>query len=240
MHSELLKNKGVLNYISGKEFSMSYKKEGDKVRENAIKLCEKIGADIDNVYTGVQTHTINIKYCDGVSGDDFLYGRNFKDTDGLITDKKNLALIMKFADCTPVVLFDDANKVLCAVHSGWRGTVGRISEVAINKMVDEFSTDVKNIYAYIGPSIDQDNYEVGEEVYDAFSEFKSRDEFFYKKGEKYHLDMIGSNLSILLECGVPRENIEISEVSTFNSENLHSARRDGDSYGLNAMIVMME
>ncbi|MBU5668760.1 peptidoglycan editing factor PgeF [Peptoniphilus sp. MSJ-1] len=240
MESKLLTSKGILNFISGKEFSLSFKKEGDKVREYIDEISNKFEDKPDIIYTARQEHTVNVQYCDGKNGEDFIYGKIFDKSDGLITDKKKIALVVKFADCTPVILYDENKKVLAAVHSGWRGTYGRISEVAINKMINDFSSNPKDIYAYIGPSIDQDNYEVGRDVYDAFKNFKNRDELFYKKGEKFHLNMIKANLQILLENNIPRENIEVSEISTYNSDFLHSARRDKENYGLNSMMVMMK
>lgn len=239
MYSELLNSKGILNYISGKEFSLSYKKEGEKIRDYIDEISDKFEIKPNIIYTGRQEHTINVSYCDGKNVEGFIYGKIFDHTDGLITDKKKVALVVKFADCTPVILYDKNKKVLAALHSGWRGTSEKISEVAINKMINDFSSDPRDIYAFIGPSIDQDNYEVGLDVYEAFNNFNNRDKLFYKKGEKFHLNMLDANLEILLENNIPRENIEICEISTFNSDFLHSARRDKENYGLNSMMVMM-
>jgi hypothetical protein len=129
--------------------------------------------------------------------------------------------------------------VLGAVHSGWRGTVQRISAELIEKMETDFETDRNDLLAYLGPSIDIDNYEVGSEVYDAFSDFKNRDEFFTPKGEKYHLSMSDANRDILLEEGIQKENIEVSRKSTFTSPDLHSSRQEGKDYKLNGIAVMM-
>ena len=240
MKSELLAKNGLINYIIGSEFDISYIRQKEKLKEYMDGLFKKLDIDPDQVYYGVQTHTDNIKYCDGKNGDDFLCGKIFEETDGLITDKKNLALVIKFADCTPVLLFDPVKKVQACVHSGWRGTAKRISEKAIEKMVNDFSCKKENILAYIGPSIDQDNYEVGQDVYDAFKDFKNRDKFFIGYKEKYKLDMVAANLDILLEAGIKKENIEISNISTYNDLKLNSARRQKENYKLNGIISLIK
>ena len=121
-----------------------------------------------------------------------------------------------------------------------KGTAKRISEKAIEKMVNDFSCKKENILAYIGPSIDQDNYEVGQDVYDAFKDFKNRDKFFVDYKEKYKLDMIAANLDILLEAGIKKENIEISNISTYNDLKLNSARRQKENYKLNGIISLIK
>ena len=240
MRSKLLESQGLLTYISRKKFSMSYKKEGNKVKHYVLDMCNDLGSVPKMIYTGYQEHSLNIQYCDGENGEDFVYGKIFYNTDGLITDKKQVALLVKFADCSPVVLYDPKKGVLALVHSGWRGTAGKIAALALDRMVKDFSSSPEDVYAYIGPSIDQESYEVGPEVYQAFEGFAKRDDFFYKKGDKYHLDLLEANESILLEGGLKKEKIEICPVSTYRSKDFHSARRDGADYGLNSMIVMMK
>lgn len=240
MKSQFLENKGIINLISGSEYSLSYAKEGDKVKDYVKDMIKRMDINPDEIYSCIQTHTDEVKYCDGNNGRDFIYGKNFPDTDGLLTDKKNIALLLKFADCTPIVLYDRKKEILAIVHSGWRGAKKRIGEKTIEKMKEDFSSDPKDIIAYIGPSIDIENYEVGEEVYKEFSDFKNRDKFFRKIKGTWHLSMTSVNKEILLEAGIDEDNIEICKESTYKNLDLHSARREGKSYGLNSMIVMMK
>lgn len=240
MHSKLLLEHGLINYISGSDYDLSYKKSGDKVKDYVDKILKTMGTETREIYSAIQTHTNIIKYCDGENGQDFIYGKNFDQTDGLITDKKKIALLIKFADCTPIVLYDPIKKVQASLHSGWRGTVKEISANAIEMMQDKFSCKKENILAYLGPSIDVKNYEVGKEVYDKFSNFKNRDSFFKAHGDKYLLSMIDANLDILLRYGILEKNIEISNLSTFDRKDLNSARRDGVNYKLNSIITIME
>ena len=98
MKSKFLEENGIANLISGMEYSLSYAKEGDKVKEYVDDMLRRMEISPDEIYSCIQTHTDKIAYCDSESGSDFVYGRNFPDTDGLVTDKKNLALLLKFAD----------------------------------------------------------------------------------------------------------------------------------------------
>lgn len=240
MYSKLLKEKGLNNYITGSEFNMRTKLIGSKMADEVKEVLQIMGEKPEEIYSCGQVHGDQIKYCSGYSGKEHMFGRIFHDTDGLITDKENIALLIKFADCTPIILFDPLAKVQAAVHSGWRGTVLEIGKKAVEMMVNEYGCNLENIYAYLGPSIDMENYEVGPEVYERFKNFENRDQFFKKHGEKYLMSMIDANLDLLLRSGIKKENIDICRESTFENLNLNSARRDKENYKLNSIITIIK
>lgn len=240
MHSTLLEKQGLANKVFGADYNFRTETSEAGVDQDIQKALKELEISPKVLYSGFQCHGKNVAYSDGQTGDQTKLGRQFKETDGLITDKEDIALMVKFADCTPIVMFDPKKKILSAVHSGWRGTVQRISHEAIDQMVNDFGSNLEDILVYVGPSIDIDNYEVGPEVYEAFEGFSERDSFFQEHGEKYQLSMTGANVSILKEAGIKEENIEVSEESTWNSDALHSSRQEGKDYQLNSMIVMME
>ena len=239
MESSLLKKQGLCTFIAGSEYDFRMQTIGEKVTvsvEKALKACQM---EPKEIYSGQQVHGVHVAYADGKNGESFLYGKQFSKTDGLITDKPGITLLIKFGDCTPVVLYDPVKKVQAVVHSGWRSTVGRISLCAIERMEREFGCDRRNIFAYIGPSIDQAHYEVGPEVYEAFQDFSSREDFFQPHNGKYLMSMTDANLSILTEAGIPLQQIEVEKKSTYLDPQLHSARREGSDYQLNAMLTMI-
>lgn len=239
MHSKKLEAHGLVNKIAGMEYNFRSLKAAETVTHDVKKLLQELKIEPKEIYSGQQKHTANIEYVDGSNGEEFIYGKTFQDTDGLITDKRDVALLIKFADCTPVVLYDPIKGVQASVHSGWRGTCKRISLQAIEKMEKEFHCERNNILVYLGPSIDQANYEVGSEVYKAFKEFKTRNSFFKPLGDKHLLDMLEANLSIIKEAGIPAGNIEIERASTYTDSRLHSARKEGPDYQLNAILTLM-
>lgn len=240
MNSKLLKDSGLINYISGSNYHMRAMSIGEKVADEVEEILKTMGEDPVEIYSGQQVHGTNIEYCDGESGEIFFYGRHFLATDGLITDKTDIALVIKFADCSPIILFDPVKKVQCAIHSGWRGTAKKFSKIALDRMVSDFGSKIEDILAYIGPSIDIDSYEVGPEVYQAFEDFPTRDKFFKDHGDKYLLSMVDANLEVLLEGGLKKDQIEVCRESTFKNKNLNSARRDGEGYKLNAIFTLMK
>ncbi len=240
MYSKMMESLGLKNCISGPQYRLGERVPKDEGRKNVYNALKDMGEKPIEIYSGVQVHGHNIEYCDGINGEENYYGRVFKDTDGLITEKENIALVIKFADCTPILLFDPVKKVQVAIHSGWRGTVQRISQLGIKRMISDFGSDINDIHAYLGPSIDMGNYEVDMDVYSAFSSFRNRDQFFQIKGNKFILSMIDANLQLLLESGINSSKIEVSRVSTFEDERLSSARRDKEKYKLNFMISIIK
>ncbi len=240
MYSKWLKQHGLANAIGGAAYNFRQATAGGALAEDVEKLLQQAAIQPKALYSGKQVHGKRIAYCDGENGEPFVIGRQFSDTDGLLTDKKDVALLIKFADCTPVVLFDPKTKVQAIVHSGWRSTVLKIPQMALREMVEAHEVKIEDVVAYVGPSIGQENYEVGPEVYEAFSGQKNRELYFKAQGEKYLLDMAQANYQLLLEAGLQPDQIEVEEAKTFGNDRLHSAREEGKAYSLNAMVTMIE
>lgn len=239
MHSRLLAKHGLLNRVAGSEYNFRYQKAGSQIVKDVDRLLNEMIIEPSEIYSGQQMHTNQVVIVDGENGEPFVYGRTFKETDGLITNQPNIALLIKYADCTPIVLFDPQKRVQASVHSGWRGTTKKIALKAIEKMESEFDCRREDILVYVGPSIDQDHYEVGSEVYAAFKDFKQRETFFKPHGDKFKMSMTDANVAILLEAGIREENMEVERASTYTDDTLHSARREGPEYQLNGLLTMI-
>lgn len=240
MYSKRLKQLGLENQIFGMDYNFRSATKDNDLMSQVNRALKEMGIKPTEVYSCHQQHTNTVQYADGVNGDSFIVGRIFNESDGLVTDGDDIALLIKFADCTPVVLFDPVKQVQAIVHSGWRGTAAKISIQALNQMTSKFGCQKKDIVAFVGPSIDQENYEVGPEVYEAFAEMESREKFFNRMGEKYLMDMRKANTQLLLEAGIDASQIEVSKETTYSNDKLHSARKEGKDYQLNAMITMMK
>ena len=149
------------------------------------------------------------------------------ESDALITTTKNLGLAISSADCPAIFIYDLKQKVIAAVHSGWKGTEKKILKKTIEKLKNDFNVNPSDLVCYIGPSISQKNYEVGEEVAVKFDK-----EFIIKNGNKFYLDLTGANYKMLLDAGVKEVNIQVSGLCTYEYEKLlHSYRRDGHKSG---------
>ena len=188
-----------------------------------------IGVNPKNIVTGNQTHTTNVKV---VTKDDCGKGiyrdRNYTDIDGLITNEKGIVLATYYADCVPLLIVDTKNKAIGLSHSGWRGTVGKIGKVTIEKMGELYGTKPEDIVACIGPSICRKCYEISEEVAVQFKEAfpDNIKEILIDKGNgKYQLDLWECNRINFKEAGVLPENIKVTDICTcHNTDVLFSHR----------------
>ncbi|MBR5324698.1 MAG: peptidoglycan editing factor PgeF [Muribaculaceae bacterium] len=198
------------------------------------ELCEELNIKDDNLILPRQTHETNIIDID----EEFLslnkteqiqklYG-----VDAIITSVSSVCIGVSTADCIPLLLYDANNKAVAAIHAGWRGTVQRIVEKTIGYMQNAFSTSPNNIVAVIGPSIGVEAFEVGDEVYEAFSQQGFNMNIIAKRYKKWHIDLWEANRIQLINCGVIPENIQLSSICTYTNHNeFFSARRLGINSG---------
>ena len=167
-------------------------------------------------------------------------------TDGLITNKKDIALATTNADCILLLFFDPVNKVIANVHSGWRGTIQRISVKTVQKMVNKFNCKPENIICCICPSIRKCHFEVENDVKEIFEkEFKDlkieqNNDIMEKQKdkEKCNIDTVLINKILLKQEGLKQENIIDSGIcSVCNSDLIHSYRVERQGYGLATALI---
>jgi len=172
-------------------------------------------------------------------------------TDAVITDKPGLCVCVKTADCIPVLLYDTRQRIVAAVHAGWRGTVSRIVQKTIEQMKPVSPTD---LHAIIGPGISLEWFEVGEEVYEAFrkegfpmeriapSKTPQREAShstpFKGESAKVFIDLWEANRWLLEEMGV--EDIYIQGTCTRASMDFYSARRETINTGRNYNGILIK
>lgn len=158
---------------------------------------------------------------------DFLDG-----VDAVLTRCPNLCIGVSTADCIPVLLYDEQHHAAAAVHAGWRGTVCYIVRKAIEAMSQVFGTLPDNLRAVIGPGISLRNFEVGQEVYDAFAASGHPMNAIAVKYEKWHLNLPLSNKLQLEDVGVQPANIIMTDICTYDAvDDYFSARRLGIASG---------
>ena len=148
------------------------------------------------------------------------------DGDALITKDINKPIIIKVADCIPILLYDKENKVISVVHSGWKGTLLDITSKTIEKMENIYNSKPNNIYAYIYPSIRKCHFEVEYDVYKQFKDnIKNIDKYTTKKDIKYYIDMQSIIKDKLTKLGI--NNIIDTNICTYcNHVKYHSYRYD--------------
>lgn len=168
------------------------------------------------------------------------YGREYEDCDGIITDNSNNLLVMKFADCTPIIIFDKKQKIIANIHSGWKGTAKKIFQKAIDIFVENNSKP-ENLVVFIAPSISKENFEVQQDLIGIFnSSYGDISSYLYQKDDKhYRFDMRALIVDELLKYKIPSYNIFSSNLCTYENNFLHSFRRDGEKSGRMALCVKM-
>ena len=154
----------------------------------------------------------------------------------MICDIPGITLVTFYADCVPLYFLDKRRRAIGLSHSGWRGTVSKMGQVTLDAMGEAFGTRPEDVTACIGPSICQECFEVGEEVVEAFSQAFARKDWdsMWHKGRpgKYQLDLWRANQLILMEAGVPEENISVTNICTrCNCRYLFSHRKEGEERG---------
>lgn len=167
---------------------------------------------------------------------------SFSKADGIITSIKGLALAIKTADCLPIFLFDSNKKIISAIHAGWRGTALKIVKKAIKKLKQDFNCKPADIYAFLGPAINGNCYEVGKDVFEYFNFLgKKKYDFFNKsKSKKFFMDLKGINIYLMEEEGILSENIEVCDLCTHCEKELfYSYRRDGLNAGRNISFILL-
>jgi YfiH family protein len=150
------------------------------------------------------------------------------DGDAIITNEKNVPLLILTADCVPVVLVDKVNKAVGLVHAGWRGTYGKICSETLQSMKENYNTNTEDVFAIIGPSIGKCCYEVSYDLVEKFSALlPNADEKIYEiRDEKYYLDLWEINTQILKEFGVLKSNIINMNICTScNCDRFFSYRK---------------
>jgi hypothetical protein len=214
--------------------------------ENMRRFCGALGVPFNRIVASHQTHTTNVHVvteADVPTGT--LFGREFTDVDGLVTNLKNVPLVTSFADCIPLYLVDPVQEAIGISHAGWRGTVGGIGRVTIETMTKIYDTKPADLYACVGPGICQDCYEVSADVYEAFEKHFSPEQleqiFLKKPNGKYQLDLWLANKLVLMSAGVLEEHIALTDLCTkCNSEYLFSHRVMGNRRGNQCGFLMLE
>ncbi|GAB4521453.1 MAG: peptidoglycan editing factor PgeF [Anaerolineales bacterium] len=141
-------------------------------------------------------------------------GADYAQADAILTDTPGLTLMMRFADCVPVMLYDPRQRVGGLVHAGWQGTVAGVVQAAVERMTAVYGSRPADILAGIGPSIGPDHYQVGENVIERVRQtFGTQcDDVLQTVNGGTHFDLWQANRLLLEAVGV--RHIEIAGLCT--------------------------
>lgn len=207
----------------------------DNIEENRRRLLRLFPGDY-TLASCWQVHGADVRVIENAADAD---DGNHK-FDALVSDLRNVLIGVKTADCVPVLLGDVRTKAFAAIHAGWRGTVESIVSSAIKKMRDHYGTKPVDLICAIGPAAGCDNYEIGQDVIDAFrANFSDSDDLFRPTRAGHALiDLHSANKKQLLSTGVREENIYVAPFCTMERTDLFfSYRREKQIHGKTGRLM---
>lgn len=170
-------------------------------------------------------------------------GHTTPEADAIVSDDPSVALVVRVADCAPILIADRRLGVVAAVHAGWRSTMQRIALAAVETLGAEYASRPEDLVAAIGPSLGHCCGEMGEEVVDAFRD-AGHDAaaigrwFVRAPGRRPHFDLWRANHDQLEAAGVAPASIHASALCTRSHPAVfHSYRAAGASAGRMAAVI---
>ncbi len=206
-------------FTTSEDGNIAYHTGDDKSRvdENRKLLAKKYTYDYNKLIYMQQMHGNNVQIVDKNSP------RLIKNCDGIITNERDLVLMVMVADCVPILFMDNKEGVIGAVHAGRNSTFLKISQITVEKMIKHFSCKVENIQVVMGPSIHKCCYEVDDSminiVKNTFGE-----EFIHNQ----NIDLQGINKKLLNDLGV--FDIKILDICTRCSNKEFFSYRKNKTY----------
>ena len=179
------------------------------VAENVRRLCLAAVDECKDVVSAQQVHGAQIARVGQAQR-----GQVIPDCDGLVTDEPEVVLLLCFADCVPLIVYDPVRHAVGVAHAGWRGTVAGIARSLVRAMVDAFGSRASDLIAGVGPAIGPCCYQVGPEVIaQARAVFGATDGLFPQQADgSYHFDLWRANQQQLAAAGVG--TIEVAGICT--------------------------
>jgi YfiH family protein len=206
----------------------------ENVDENIRRVSTALGSQPQDLFSAYQVHGRAVTI---VEANTEIEPR--PQCDVLVTRSAARTLMLRYADCTPVLLADPQRRVVAAVHAGWRGSAVRAAGAAVEALRDAFGSRPEDIVAGIGPAIGPCCYVVGQDVVEAFTD---RPALFSHDLSGVKLDLWEANRQALMDAGVLPEHIEVAGVCTqCESERFFSHRaNDGQPAGRFAAVIRLE
>ena len=206
----------------------------EHVAQNRQSLCKFLHIRTDRLVMPHQVHGTGVTQ---ISKTFFLLSDDIRQQalegiDALITNVKEVCIGVSTADCIPIIIYDPEHHAAAVVHSGWRGTLANIAEAAVAAMVRSYHTRPEYLRAVIGPGISCRNFEVGDEVYDAFAAAKYPMEQIAERMQKWHIDLPECCRLQLMAVGIPSADISLTGICTYEqTDDYFSARKLGTDSG---------
>lgn len=200
----------------------------ENVAENRRRFLKAIRAERASVVTARQTHSTTrcaIEAMEHARGPQ-------PDCDAMTTKLKDVLLAVQTADCLPVLIGDTKTGAMAAIHAGWRGTAGRITERTLADLMQSYGVNLRDCIAALGPTACAACYEVGKDVIELYKKefgYWKRLLVNFKEGGKAHLDIRAANIQQLAFCGFTEDRIYVADYCTMHQNDIFfSYRREAN------------
>ena len=236
--NRLLQYKELTHAFILKNHNLGFRNYPDNntVQLSKEKIFKQFNVNKEDLFYTNQKHTDNIveiKHHEKEALENYV--------DGIITNQSNVATLLTFADCMPLLFYDPVKEVFGNIHSGWKGTVQRIGVKTVQKLIKDYDCNPKDIICCMGPCIQKDHFLVNDDVkiiyektfpneikkYNIIEETNLSNE----KGKQYRIDNVLLYRVLLQQIGLQAQNIIDSEICTVcNKKIVHSRRAEGPTY----------
>jgi YfiH family protein len=184
--------------------------ELDRVKKNRELSFRALGRQPDSIFDVWQVHSSDVvcAHAPRVEGD------SLRQADVILTDRPEVTLFMRFADCVPILFHDPRRAVVGVAHAGWMGTLRDVPSAAVNALKTNYGCNPADILAFIGPSIGPDHYEIGADVIlQVMQKFgDDSEQVLQSYNGKIHFDLWRTNQILLERTGI--EKIENAGICT--------------------------
>src|SRR3954454_3018061 len=211
--------------------------EPERVAENRARLARAVAGEALPVYSCRQSPGAASQVIDGALEP---AATDREPLDILLTGAPGHLLLMKFADCTPLLLYDPRRRWVAVAHAGWRGTALDVAGTAVRALVEAAGSDPAELWAGIGPAIGRCCYEVGDEVIAAVGAAVPRPEgvAWPGRGGRGHLDLAAANRQQLERAGLqPTQILDAARCTACERDTFCSHRAQGMPAGRFAVVA---
>jgi YfiH family protein len=208
-----------------------------RVLQNQALALNELGLDVNGLHEVWQVHSGDIVKVEEPSSADA-----YAQADGMVTDLPGIALLMRFADCVPILAYDPENRAVGMAHAGWQGTLRLAAANLVRRMAAEFGTVPLSLKMAIGPSIGPDHYPIGPEVVSRVrKQFgQQADAYLHPVQDRLHFDLWAANEDQLKSEGVRAENIENLRICTAcNLTDWYSHRGEHGATGRFGVVISL-
>ena len=220
----------VLPHTSSMNVGFGRGDDDEVVRANMRLLCGAAGISYEGLVGSAQYHTTVVRRVTERNAGEGITKDNPSPSDAFVTDAPGVSLIVRTADCVPILLLgekEDMSPVVGAAHAGWRGTVGLIAKNLISEALS-LGALPSSIRIAVGPCIGRCHFEVKDDFSEAVAAERGSDfarRHIVTRGDSRFADLVSMNREIILESGVREENLDVSGACTVCDPALYHSHR---------------